>query len=340
MFCLAPPWFSFFMTAGLLHGTSLGGYVGAWSIVFFSCKAASKRGWEPAMKGSCCVMRSRAIRFLLKLFLWFLRRFLQRVPPNRIVMAAYMICWYMLHGTCVWGGCRSAKQCIFRVKWLEPAMKVSSFARSVWSYVVSSFLVPYGVLHPAVAIRADEVWSVKCEWSVKCKSAVWSVKCDGQGHLVLHCNVSVCVSWSLTKTVYIICLRKACAHRPRWRTAHASSTRLNSKPVRQLPPRLVRILVAKINGSNIYHISFINYKDTHAAHIPSFFWAGQKEFFPVNRLELQQWTCRCSTLNWRWRNKHHRSSAVESFFYFFWGLLHKHVLLTCTGLFIHVRCGY
>ena len=60
--------------------------------------------------------------------------------------------------------------------------------------------------------KRDEVWSVECGvwsakvWSAECEDCsvkLWSVIFGQQSAacLVLHCNVSPCVSWPVTKTV-------------------------------------------------------------------------------------------------------------------------------------------
>ena len=115
------------------------------------------------------------------------------------------------------------------------------------------------------AMRSEkcEVWTVKCEvWSVECeecsvkceecgvwsaKSAVWRVQCE-------ECSVECedCQVWSVKRSLKCDMWNRtplsknACTHGLGWRTAHASS--IDEKgllyiSLRQLPPRLVRVLL-------------------------------------------------------------------------------------------------
>ena len=89
--------------------------------------------------------------------------------------------------------------------------------------------------------RAEMRWEelrweeMKCGvWSVSAKCEVWRVQCE---------------EWSFERDLWnsASLSRKARTHRPGWRTAHASSIideKSYSITLRQLPPRLTRVLLA------------------------------------------------------------------------------------------------
>ena len=93
-------------------------------------------------------------------------------------------------------------------------------------------------------------WSVECEvqvWSAKCR--VWSVHCEVWG----KCSLGVALRRGRAQVMFLdnICAtasHKARTHGPGWRTAHANSIDEKglidsySISLRQLPPRLVRVL--------------------------------------------------------------------------------------------------
>ena len=125
-----------------------------------------------------------------------------------------------------------------------------------------------------------EVWTVKCEvWSVKCEvwsvqweacsvsveCEVWSVKCEVWSAQCAECSVKSavcsvecedCQVWSVTWSFKCDMWNKtpvsqsARTHGLRWGTAHASS--IDEKgliyiSLRQLPPRLVRVLLVHLS---------------------------------------------------------------------------------------------
>ena len=97
-------------------------------------------------------------------------------------------------------------------------------------------------------------WSAGCEvqvWSVK--SAVWSVR---------KCLLGVALRRDRAQVMFLdnICAtasHKARTHGPGWRTAHANSIdekRLINISLRQLPPRLVRVLLVSMNIYNMIYL--------------------------------------------------------------------------------------
>ena len=89
-------------------------------------------------------------------------------------------------------------------------------------------------------MRWDEMkrWSVECGvWSVSAKCEVWTLQFDVWSF-----------KWDLWSSASVS--HKACTHRPCWRTALASSIDENkfyNISLRQLPPRLVRVLLVWIS---------------------------------------------------------------------------------------------
>ena len=120
------------MAAWLLHGLWFG-EVGARNLVFLRVK------WlQPAMKGTSCVRRVRLGSFQpvigsssvfckewLFMCAWFYS-FVDSLVADRSVMAAWM-----LHGLYFGDEAGARNLLIFRIKWLQPAMKGTSCVRRV-----------------------------------------------------------------------------------------------------------------------------------------------------------------------------------------------------------------
>ena len=114
----------------MLHGLCVGEEAGARNLVFFRVK------WlQPAMKATSSVRRLRLGSFCARI-----------VPPMcfatsgcvcvrrsmRFLNLWLQIALELLHDVAwavCWGGSRRTKPCVFRVKWLQPAMKATSSVR-------------------------------------------------------------------------------------------------------------------------------------------------------------------------------------------------------------------
>ena len=106
-------------------------------------------------------------------------------------------------------------------------------------------------------LRWDEVWSVKCKvWSVKC--GLWgeyNVNCEGSLRLALHCTGVARRSCSWTTTLQQLRTKHArtgldgACNFYRWESSYSIS-------LRQLPPRLVRVLLVWFFNMCILHLLY------------------------------------------------------------------------------------
>ena len=123
----------------MLHAVCCGEEAGARNLMFFRVK------WlHPAMKATSSVRRLRLGSF--GSFYVFCNNGCSCVRISmRFLTLWCQIAFEWLHDVAwalCWGGSRSTKPCVFRVKWLQPAMKATSSVRRLRLRSFLSRIVP------------------------------------------------------------------------------------------------------------------------------------------------------------------------------------------------------
>ena len=167
--------------------------------VSWSCGCGSH--WNGCMNVTCCVLwgGSRSMkpcvfpckvaaagdeRYLVcgavaAAVVWFLLCFATMVVPVCVVLCVSWSCGCRSHWNgCMnvawamfWGGSRSTKPCVFRVKWLQPAMKGTSCVRRLRLRSFGSFYVfcNNGASCVCSSMRFLKLWlQIALEWLHEC----------------------------------------------------------------------------------------------------------------------------------------------------------------------------